>query len=258
VRRLVVAGERRHGEVRRRLAGQYVAGSGLEIGALFLPLWVPRAASVRYVDRMTVPGLREHYPELNDFDLVAPDIVDDGEVLTSVPDASVDFVIANHFVEHCEDPIGTLKNHLRVLRPGGVLYMAVPDCRSTFDRDRPVTAVAHVQKDHVEGPAWSRRAHYEEWARHIEGASADEVPKAADDLERRRYSIHFHVWTPTAFLELITHCRAHLGLPLEVEALERNEHEFITVMSRQRRPGTERRLPVGLEAPAQGHVPIQL
>jgi SAM-dependent methyltransferase len=234
-RELVVAHDRRHAAVRRRLAAQYLVGSGLEIGALFLPLRVPSSVSVRYVDRFRVPELREHYPELDDYDIVAPDVVDDGETLASVPPASVDFVIANHFIEHCEDPIGTLKNHMRVLRPGGVLYMAVPDCRHTFDRDRLVTPIAHVEKDHLEGPAASRRVHYEEWARNKEAASADEVAARADELEDSRYSIHFHVWTPTAFLELLTHCRGQLGVPLEVEALERNDHEFIVVMSRPRR-----------------------
>jgi SAM-dependent methyltransferase len=237
-RELLIAGDRRHGEVRRRLAAQYLAGSGLEIGALFLPLRVPAHASVRYVDRMRVPELREHYPELAEFDLVSPDIVDDGETLASVSEMSVDFVIANHFIEHCEDPIGTLGSHLRVLRPGGALYMAVPDCRHTFDRGRPVTALEHVQKDHEDGALWSRRTHYEEWASYIDGAADGEVSARADDLERRRYSIHFHVWTPSSFLELLAHCRTQLGLPLEVEALERNDHEFIVIMSRASRGGT--------------------
>jgi SAM-dependent methyltransferase len=179
-----------------------------------------------------VPELRAHYPELDGFDLVEPSVVDDGETLASVADASVDFVIANHFIEHCEDPIGTLSNHLRVLRHSGVLYMAVPDCRHTFDRDRRVTSIAHLQQDHVEGPAGSRRAHYEEWASSKDAVSADEVASRADELEDQKYSIHFHVWTPTAFLELLVHCRAELGLPLEVEAVERNDHEFIVIMSR--------------------------
>ncbi len=231
-RQMVVAGERRHAAVRRRLAAQYLSGRGLEIGALFLPLDVPRTADVLYVDRFGVSELREHYPELDGFDLVTPNVIDNGETLATVPDGSVDFVIANHFIEHCEDPIGTLESHLRVLREGGALYMAVPDCRHTFDRERSLTPLAHLQRDHDEGPQWSRRAHYEEWARFVEGARGEDVHRQAEDLERRKYSIHYHVWTPTSFTELIAHCRVERGLPLEVEALERNDHEFIVIMSR--------------------------
>ena len=73
--------------------------------------------------------LRRHYPELNDLPLVNVNIVDDGEKLTAFEPNSQDFIIANHFLEHTQDPIGTVRRHLEVLRPDGVLYMAVPDRR---------------------------------------------------------------------------------------------------------------------------------
>jgi SAM-dependent methyltransferase len=231
-RTIVIPAERRHLGVRTRLAAQHLSGAGLEIGALHMPLRAPSRVDVRYVDRFTVPELREHYPELDGYDLVTPGVIDDGETLATVADASVDFVIANHMIEHTEDPIGTLKNHLRVLRPGGVIYMAVPDRRFTFDRDRQVTPLSHLRRDHVEGSGWSRRAHYEEWARFVDQVPPDEVESRADDLERRNYSIHFHVWTPGAFVELLTACRTEFGLPFEIDALERNDHEFIVILGR--------------------------
>ena len=61
------------------------------------------------------------------------------ESLATIPDGSQDFVIADHFIEHCQDPISALTIHFRVLKTGGILYMAVPDKRFTFDKDRPVT-----------------------------------------------------------------------------------------------------------------------
>jgi SAM-dependent methyltransferase len=218
---------------RRRLSNRYLRGDGIEIGALHMPLRVPRSSRVRYVDRMTVPDLRAHYPELRRCNLVTPHIIDDGERLTTVPDASADFLIANHFIEHCQDPIGTLKSHVRVLRPGGILYMAVPDKRLTFDRDREITPIAHVVRDHLEGPAWSYRMHCKEWARHVDGAVGADVAARADQIMAEDYSIHFHVWTPDAFLELLVHARTELGLPIELEVLERNGHEFIVILRRE-------------------------
>jgi predicted SAM-dependent methyltransferase len=232
IREVVYPKQRRHVGVRRRLADQYLTGTGLEIGPLHLPLRVPSSATVRYVDRFGIRELREHYPELDVYDIVEPDIIDDGETLPSVPDGSVDFVIANHMIEHCEDPIGTLKTFLRVLKPGGVIYMAVPDRRFTFDHDRQVTPVSHLRRDHEEGPDWSRRQHYEEWALFHDHVAATEVSLRADDLQRRRYSIHYHVWTPSAFLDFLIDCRQSLELPLELEAVERNDHEFVVIMSR--------------------------
>ena len=37
-----------------------------------------------------------------------------------------DFIIANHFLEHAQDPIRTIKRHLEVLKPGGVLFLYLP------------------------------------------------------------------------------------------------------------------------------------
>lgn len=114
---------------RESIANAYLVGNGIEIGPLHNPLRVPPQARVQYVDRMPVAQLREQYPELHRDRLVSADIIDDGERLESVQDASQDFVIANHFLEHCQNPIETISNMLRVLKPGGVLYICIPDKR---------------------------------------------------------------------------------------------------------------------------------
>jgi SAM-dependent methyltransferase len=221
---------------RRRLARSYLRGEGLEIGALHMPLKLPPQAKVRYVDRLSVAGLREHYPELKELELVEVDVIDDGERLTTIADSSVDFLVANHFLEHCQDPIGTLANHFRVLRPGGTLYLAVPDKRYTFDRERPVTPLGHVIRDHTEGPAWSRSEHYLEWAEKVDRVLNDvpeeEATERAHVFEKNQYSIHFHVWTPTDFLEMLIHCRTTLLPELNVLTLQQNSGEFIAVISK--------------------------
>jgi SAM-dependent methyltransferase len=198
-----------------------------------MPLRVPRSVSVRYVDRLPARLLREQYPELDGHSLVEPDIVDDGEVLSTVGDASVDFVIANHLIEHCEDPIGALQNYVRVLRPGGILFMAVPDKRRTFDRARPLTEFSHLVRDHDEGAAWSRAHHYEEWARFVERVDDAHVPQRAEDLQRRGYSIHFHTFTPDSFFALLWEGRSRFAVDLELEALECYGHEFIVILRRR-------------------------
>jgi SAM-dependent methyltransferase len=193
---------------RRTLADQYLHGEGIEIGALHNPL--PTAARVRYVDRLSRADLRRHYPELAAFPVVEPDIVDDGERLTKIADSSLDFIIANHFIEHCEDPIGTLKTFAAKLRPGGTIYMAVPDKRHTFDRARPSTTFEHLQRDHVDGGAAARRGHYIEFATLAATSRVlpqDQAEALANKQMAEHYSIHFHVWTFDefgAFLERST------------------------------------------------------
>lgn len=218
-------------ETRLRLSTRFLRGEGLEIGALQNPLPLPTATGVRYVDRASLEQLRNEYPELADQPITRPDVVDDGERLTSIETESVDFVVANHFIEHCQNPIGTLQQHLRVLKPGGVLFMAVPDKRFTFDVDRPLTPLAHLMRDFGEGPEWSLRSHAEEWVELVERGTEERV----DALVAGARSIHFHVWTPSTFHELLVYCHDDLAFPFDVELVEPNGIEFIVILRKASR-----------------------
>ena len=220
-------------DARATLAARFLFGEGLEIGPLHLPLSLPRQARARYVDRMPVERLRREYPELAGWDLTPVDVIDDGEALATIAPESQDFIVANHFLEHCENPIGTIDTHLGKLHPGGVLFYAVPDKRYTFDFRRPVTPIEHMLADYEQGPERSRREHYDEWARLVlveEGEAEEDSEAKARRLEAERYSIHMHIWTQAEFLRLILACRERLGEPFELEAAARQGIELIVVL----------------------------
>jgi predicted SAM-dependent methyltransferase len=217
--------------VREQIARRHLRGHGIEIGALSHPLRMPRGASVDYVDKWSGEELRAQYPDLADEKIVAPDIVDDATRLATIPDSSQDFVVANHFLEHCEDTVGALKTFLRVTRPGGVVFVAVPDKRRTFDAARPTTPLEHVLRDHELGPEVSRVQHYEEFARLVEGVPDDALPgHVVDALENEQYHMHFHVWTHETFLQLLDALRERLGFELVEE--RSHAHESIVVLRR--------------------------
>jgi SAM-dependent methyltransferase len=220
---------------RDAIARRFVKGSGIEIGALHNPLRVPRSVDVRYVDRMTVPELRRQYPELARERLVEVDVIDDGERLESIADGSQDFVVANHFLEHSQDPVGALVNMFRVLRERGILYLAVPDKRFTFDSKRPLTSLEHVLADHRDGAGRSRRAHFEEWARLVDEVPENEVDAHVESLLARDYSIHFHVWTQYDILELLVALRRELGIEFDLEVAVRNGKENVFVLRKLER-----------------------
>lgn len=219
---------------RLTVADRHLRGEGLEIGALQDPLRVRRGVRVRYVDIADTKALRHLHPGKAGRHLVPVDLVDDGERLARVGDATQDFVIANHFLEHCEDPIGTLRNLLRVVRAGGVVYLSVPDKRHVFDRDRPATTFEHLVRDHEHGPEGSRQGHYEEFARLVhriddEVAVAVQVRTWMDEHPR----IHFHCWSQTEFLPFLCALQTRPGFPtFDIAEFVANEREMIAVLRR--------------------------
>jgi len=227
VRRAPVPGDL--GYHRYAVARQYLEGDGIEVGALSNPLPVPPRARVRYVDRMSKPELIRHYPDLDAGRLVDVAVVDDGERLAKFVAGSQDFVIANHFLEHCQDPLGTLQSFLRVLKPGGIAYIAVPDKRFTFDRDRPVTPLEHIVRDHEHGAAQSRRQHFEEWVRCVHKVqTSEEAAWQVEALMAQDYSIHYHVWTQAEFIELLLAVRRRT--PFEIELVLKLGHEVLAIL----------------------------
>jgi SAM-dependent methyltransferase len=223
---------------RRGVADHYLKGKGIEIGALHNPLHVSDTIQVQYVDRMSVADLKTHYPELSELPLVEVDILDDGEELTRIPSESQDFVIANHFIEHCQNPIKTIGSMLRVLKPAGILYMGIPDKRYTFDVHRPLTTIDHLLKDYSEGPEWSKKQHFLDWAKfpslgytsEHDGQDDPRIEAEADRFIAMDYSIHYHVWTQTEILELLATLQKTLQFGFEVELFLKNKDEMILVL----------------------------
>jgi SAM-dependent methyltransferase len=230
----------RYERARRQIAQRHLTGAGIEIGALHSPFPVPQAVDVRYVDRLSTSDLRAEYPELSGQPLVEVDVLDDGETLATFPDAGVDFVIASHFLEHCEDPIGALGAHLRVVRPGGVVLLALPDRRHGIDEAREPTSLDHVVADHEDGPDGSRDEHYRDWARLVDlplgNIADDQVEQHATTLQERHYSIHFHCWTADEFAAQLRAIIDRFDLSATIAEQRENYHEFLVVLERSVRP----------------------
>ncbi len=197
--------------MRKELADKHIKGSGIEIGGLHFPLPVPIGVSVAYIDRIPLEELIAENPGL---DVKANNIiVDSAEMLEKVPSCSQDFVIANHVLEHCENPILALENWRRVLKPGGVIYAAIPIKNFTFDKKRECTPFYHILRDYIEGPDWSLRAHYEDWYANseIEGRTGDDLKNIVELATAARSNIHFHVWDMRGIRELAHFVGSALG-----------------------------------------------
>jgi 2-polyprenyl-3-methyl-5-hydroxy-6-metoxy-1,4-benzoquinol methylase len=226
-----------HSLTREDIAKTILSGEGIEIGALHNPLKVSANANVKYVDRMSKSDLYKHYPELSNLNLVNVDVIDDGETLSTFSDKSQDFIIANHFIEHSEDPILTIKNLLRVLKNNGIIFMAVPNKKKTFDVNRIDTTIEHLILDHSKGPDLSRKFHYEEWVNLIEpffgrSYSKNEAKKRVNELMKQKYSIHFHCWTMTSFSAFLDYLKKYLKYSYDVIFTAEYEEEFIFIIKK--------------------------
>ncbi len=217
---------------RKRLADKYLTGEGIEIGALNSPLHVPSCAKVRYVDRSAHDDLKYVYFDASHYDFVEVDVIDDGETLGTFEDGSVDFVISSHLLEHCEDPIGSLLTHLRVLKPGGILFCAVPDCRATFDAEREVTDFEHLWRDHTEGPARSREAHLRDYTEKVSKKTGFEFEAGWRMLDAGNISIHYHVWTPMDVLEIFLELRKRMELSFDIREFSTLPGECVVIVEK--------------------------
>ena len=73
----------------------------------------------------------------------------EGSDLAGVPDASYDFVLSSHNLEHLANPVKALAEWKRILRPRGALVLVLPDYRRTFDHRRTPTSVDHMMDDYA-------------------------------------------------------------------------------------------------------------
>jgi SAM-dependent methyltransferase len=197
------------------LVARHLEGSGIELGPGHHPfsLTLP-GVEVRFVDRWLPEQSKELFPHLAAHeDFTAPDIVSDFNTdrLDPVPDASQDFVIASHVLEHLAEPIGFIAEIHRVLRPGGTALILLPDRHRTRDSNRPGTSLEHLVTEYRTGVTTISDEHLIEFL-HSRGKSWGETPdEQREVLERhRRRSVHVHCWDAAEFLHVLLWGVEHL------------------------------------------------
>jgi len=67
--------------------------------------------------------------------------------LSGIEDASYDFLLSSHCIEHMANPLKGLAEWIRVLKQDGLLVLVVPHKDGTFDHRRPVTTLEHLIQD---------------------------------------------------------------------------------------------------------------
>jgi SAM-dependent methyltransferase len=142
-------------ERRNRLLGNTNVGQGLgiEVGALHSPTVSRAEGRMLYVDYAPTETLRANFkhPGVDPAQIVDVDIVWGERPLAEAIPEPADFIIASHVGEHVPDLIGWLLELHAALKPGGVLGLALPDRRFTFDVDRQESGVAEFVEAYLLG-----------------------------------------------------------------------------------------------------------
>ncbi|HMO36392.1 MAG TPA: methyltransferase domain-containing protein [Gemmatales bacterium] len=211
-------------------ARQYLRGRGIEVGALSRP--VPLStAQVSYYDRCSEAELAELYPHCASR-LVPLDGIAELESLACLDDATQNFVIACKVLEYSNNVLAAFQAIYRVLKTGGMAFLTVCDKRKTIDCHRPVSTIGQLAADYVHGPQAVWSIYQEDWASFVEHGPGQDRDARLQLMVQHAWRTRQHVWTPLAWMQLLTEVQGGLGF--ELLAWQSSGKEIITVLQKQR------------------------
>lgn len=135
---------------------------GIEIGAAAHNPFGLKTLNIDYTDDLNTKFKKDEIANCKRYAKV--DWVASGDDLP-FKDSQVDFVISSHVIEHFYDPVKTVEEWLRVVKPGGYVYIIVPHKDRTYDARRPRTPLAEIieRHEHPNPPIPDLHPHYSVW-----------------------------------------------------------------------------------------------
>lgn len=129
------------------LAHRYLDNlKGIEIGAsAHNAFGLPNCLNVDYTDSMETEFKKAEV--VNCGEAAKVDVVANGEDLP-FEDNSQDYVVNSHVLEHFFDPIKTMEEWLRVVRPGGYILTILPHEKRVPDESRPADTAQNLVDRH--------------------------------------------------------------------------------------------------------------
>ncbi len=183
---------------------KWLHGIGVEIGAHNLPI---ESISPLYIDRFTeFAGSK-----------CLVDIISGADALP-FRECSLDYIASSHVFEHLSNPILALCDWYRVLKPGGIIYMVVPDRRFTFDHLRKRTSLSHLVHDFENNTTSCDPTHIGDFINNVDLSmmmshiEPHDIPAYRKEHKLnylnaveagREINIHFHVFEKQDVIELV-------------------------------------------------------
>jgi len=187
----------------REISTSRLRGSGIEFGGGTSPMGVPLCCEVKYADLFSQEDLHARAYTVQGGDFVPLTYVMGMEDMRLVPDASLDFVIACHVIEHIRNPLRAFEQVYRKLKPGGQYVLVVPEKRLTFDRERALTTLEHLVADFEEPSAERDVPHYFEFFSKVYFIPEADLAQRVGEAIAGNHDLHFHTWTYESFAEMV-------------------------------------------------------
>ncbi|SAK90579.1 type 11 methyltransferase [Caballeronia fortuita] len=182
-----------------------LSGIGLELGPYDQPTVFKSEAQVRYLDwknreqlvsECSHPDLIDQIPEI-DY------VVSSNRYGDYISD-KFDYIIANHVMEHAPNMIQWLSDLCAMMNDGGILFLALPDKKFSFDKYRQDTALSHFVAEYLAGVEEIPREHQIECEIYYDEAFVNRPMDVRDKLNVERIrrkleapphvGIHSHVF----------------------------------------------------------------
>ncbi len=166
-----------------------------------------------------------NYLKANIWSNEAFDYIHEASRLESIADATYDFLLASHILEHVANPLKALKEWQRVLRPGGSLLVLLPNKEHTFDHRRPYTPLAHLIADFEADTREDDLTHLEEILRFHDlemdppaGTLEEFRTRSLKNFDNR--ALHHHVFDPKIIPDLFSYA----GFRITLESIDFQPH----------------------------------
>lgn len=226
-----------------RTAGyELLYGKGLEIGALHQPAILPSRCKVEYCDAHSKAQSLELFPEFGTVEGFSRDSlvevtyvrdIDKGELML-FPDNGFDFIVLNHVIEHVANPINTVRELFRMVKPNGHVVISAPDKNFSFDKNRALTSFYHLIEEYRTTTMEVTDAHYIDFlcAVHPEILRFDDEQFIATVQAVKTRREHAHVWDSQSFSAFMNDSLSFLQIRAECQFLslgEQNQNEYFSV-----------------------------
>ena len=114
------------------------------------------------------------------------------------------FVLSEHMLEHSTNPIKVLKEWIRVLSPGGVIFVVLPHRDRGSDRFRERTTLSHLIEDYEKNISDADESHLPDWNENVvkKGILPNHYLHLSEAEWIKSGSLHHHVWVAADIIEL--------------------------------------------------------